>query len=90
MLKRNPGAVCVWTTRSFRLFRDDRGGVLFRLGEPVEVQWFAHGRTATREEVMLSIDTGVPLLQELAVAQGAEAVQHLARQMANVSPYLPA
>lgn len=90
MIRRNPGAVCVWTTRSFHLFRDDKGGPLFRLGEPVEVLWFAHGRTATREEVSESIRTGLPILQGLAEAQGIAAIKHLMRSITVAMALLPA
>lgn len=89
MIKRNPGAVCVWTTRSFTLFRDDKGGLLFRLGEPTEVLWFAHGRTATREEVEVSVSTGLPILQELAARQGTDAINYLHASLAVAMTLLP-
>jgi hypothetical protein len=37
---------------------------LFRIGEPTSVAWYAEGRPATRKEVLVSIDSGLPLLQE--------------------------
>lgn len=81
-LKRNPGAVCVWITKSYRPFRPHGGnsGILFSLGTPVEVIWFANGRRATRDEVMQSIDSGYPLLQDLARQEGREALAALATQ----------
>jgi hypothetical protein len=79
-LRRNPGAVCVWSTKSFRPFKPPGGGVLFSLGLPTEVLWFAEGRKATRKEVMASIESGYPILQELARAEGPEAVKALATQ----------
>lgn len=77
--KRNPGAVGVWITRSYKPFRAPMGndGVLFELGDPEEVLWFANGREATRAEVDRSIETGLPSLYEMAHAQGSEAVAAL-------------
>lgn len=65
-LKRNPGAVCVWTTKRFTPFRAqaDNPGLLFELGEPISTEWFAEGRPATREEVEQSVESGLPLLME--------------------------
>jgi hypothetical protein len=79
-IKRNPGAVCVWTTKTFKPFRPPGGGVLFSLGPPMETMWFAEGRRATRKEVMASIDSGYPTLQELAREEGPEALAALATQ----------
>ncbi len=61
MIRRNPGCCAVWTTREPRIFRAGQGH-LFNIGEPNSVEWFAEGREATRGEVLLSIDTGMPLL----------------------------
>jgi hypothetical protein len=55
----------------------DGGQYLFELGDPVEVLWFCHGRKATREEVLKSIESGYPLLLELAQQDGAEGVKAL-------------
>jgi hypothetical protein len=65
MIKRNPGVSLLWTTRSYRPFRDGSGGILFRVGEPSQVEWFAEGRLATRAEVEESVRTGLPALEEL-------------------------
>jgi hypothetical protein len=63
-IKRNPGVVCLWTTKVFQTFRSDAGnsGVLFHLGEPVSLEWWAEGRPAQRDEVDASIESGLPLL----------------------------
>lgn len=72
-IRRNPGAVCVWTTRSFRVFRPDlRGGALFRIGDPEHTEWYAEGRRATRAEVDASISSGLHLLYGPARAQDAQ------------------
>lgn len=90
-LKRNPGAVGVWVTKSYRPFQPQGGnqGILFRLGEPEEVLWFADGREATRAEVQHSIDTGLPHLQELAELDGAAGVRALCTAVSNFEPLLP-
>ena len=63
-IDRNPGVICLWITRSFAPFQAYGGnaGVLFRLGTPVETLWFCEGRAATREEVLTSMESGLPLL----------------------------
>lgn len=65
MIRRNPGVTMLWTTRSYVVFRQG-GGVLFRIGPPVTVQWFREGRLATRAEVAEAVRTGLPALEELA------------------------
>jgi hypothetical protein len=67
-IRRNPGVALVWPSRhdSWSLFEAGDGGVLFDVGEPHGVRWFAHGRPATRAEVLDSIDSGMPLLQDAA------------------------
>ena len=77
MIKRNPGVTCLWITKSYRPYRAPSGDVLIEIGDPVEVTWWAHGRTATREEVMASINSGLPLLRDMAEREGKDAVEHL-------------
>jgi hypothetical protein len=90
-LSRNPGAVGVWVTRSFRTFRPHAGndGVLFRIGDPEQVFWFANGRAATRDEVLHSIETGLPHLAELAERDGPKGKAYLAASVARLQPLLP-
>jgi len=90
MIERNPGVALVWLTRSYRTETQPEGGVLFRLGPPVSVEWYAEGRTASRDEVLESITTGVPLLAKMAYEQGAEAVALLERQTARAMKLVPA
>lgn len=65
-ITRNPGCAGVWETLlgSYGLFDAGGGGLLFNIGEPRKVTWWAQGREATREEVLRSIETGMPLLRE--------------------------
>lgn len=77
MLERNPGVTLVWLTLRASVFPDGRGHYLFDIGKPHAVEWYAHGREATRAEVLESISTGLPLLEEAVAAdpdpQGARA-----------------
>ena len=89
MIARNPGVVLVWLTRSYRTETQPEGGLLFRIGPPVSVEWYAEGREATRDEVLESITTGVPFLAEMAYEQGAEAVAMLEKQTARAMRLVP-
>lgn len=87
-IDRNPGVVALWTTRSYQPFHAP-GGVLFRVGEPTDVVWYAEGRQATRPEVQASIDSGLPVLQETAAQDGATAVAALMAHLTQAMAYLP-
>ena len=65
---RNPGCSCIWVTKTFSRFWAGNG-YLIRIGLPETLSWWAEGRTATREEVLHSIEGGLPTLMESAVAQ---------------------
>lgn len=95
-IPRNPGVALVWVTRSFETlwlrpedFGPERAGPLFRIGDPVEVQWWARGRPATRTEVLASIDSGLPILRELAEQDGPRALAELDQLRAAMEPLLP-
>jgi hypothetical protein len=77
MLARNPGVALVWSSRSWKPVRVPNG-VLFDIGSPTSTTWWAHGRPATREEVLASIETGLPALRELAETErnGVEALEY--------------
>lgn len=78
MIKRNPGVTCLWTTEEYTIFKAKGGtGALFRIGEPLEIKFYAEGRKSTFAELMHSIDTGLPLLVAEAEKDGEEAVQEL-------------
>jgi hypothetical protein len=69
MIKRNPGVVLIWITKQYRA-ENVNPGVIFHLGEPESLSWWREGRTATRAEIMESIDSGLPFLREEAARQG--------------------
>jgi hypothetical protein len=89
-LKRNPGVVCLWVTSAYTTFNVHAGqpGILFKIGEPERTFWFAEGRPATREEVMLSINSGLPLLR--ADEEGPKAVAELERMYIKAMELIPA
>jgi hypothetical protein len=77
MITRNPGVTCLWITTSYKPYRAPNGDTLISVGEPVDVAWWAHGRAASRDEVMGSINSGLPLLRGMAEREGKAAVEHL-------------
>jgi hypothetical protein len=77
-IKRNPGVMLVWMTHIYKPFYAPNGNnVLFRLGEPGSLEFYARGRKATREEIMAAIDSGLPILRQMAETGGPEAVAML-------------
>lgn len=68
-LTRNPGVAMLWTCTDYSVFDDGKGGRLIQMGEPVRVEWFACGKAATREQVMASIESGLPALVTMAKQQ---------------------
>lgn len=92
-LKRNPGAVCLWTIRRYTIFKDPRGLPLFTFPDPESVEWYAEGRTATRDEVMQSIESGLPYLraacEQEEPSQREAAHRELDAFIKRAEPYLP-
>jgi hypothetical protein len=76
-ITRNPGVTMLWVTRQFEVFNDGRGRPLIQMGEPERVEWWASGRAATREEVLASIESGLPNLEAVARMEkgGMEALE---------------
>jgi hypothetical protein len=92
MIRRNPGVALVWVTgyRSWGTRGDGNGGTLFDVGEPKRALWFAHGVPATREQVLASIDSGLPILRDMAGAEGPAAVAALEQMHERALAYVPA
>lgn len=93
-ISRQPGVILLWVTLSYRVARvggDGRGneGVLFRLGDPINLIWMREGRKATREEVLASIESGFPILQEAAAVDGPKAIAELNRLRDEAYKLLP-
>lgn len=80
-----------WTAARF----DPGNGVLIKIGEPFEIDFYAEGRKAARAEIDRSIDTGLPLLlnaceQEETPEHRADARAQLAAQVAAFNSLLGA
>jgi hypothetical protein len=90
MIQHNPGATLIWTTKTFQPVRDPTGGVLFELGEPTSVSWWAEGRTATRAEIDAAIAKGLPYLRRVAEQQGGDSPEVLDQYIERAKKLLPA
>jgi hypothetical protein len=90
MIKRNPGIALVWLTKTGSARPAPNGGVLFNVGDPLQVRFYREGRLATREEVLESIKSGLPILEEMADEEGPEAREELNRQTEAAMQLLPA
>jgi hypothetical protein len=89
-IKRNPGVALVWVTESYDVYIDHRtNGPLFRLGPPIEVTFWREGRPALRHEVVESIETGLPILLEMAQTEGPQAVEVLYKARDEAYKLLP-
>ena len=60
------------------------------IGEPTSVEWWAGGREATRDEVVASISSGLPILQRMAAQEGIEAVNQLCISVGRAMSLVPA
>jgi hypothetical protein len=88
-IEHNPGAMLIWITKTFRPVQVDRGA-LFQIGDPVEVQWYAEGRKATRAEIDAAIAKGLPLLRKAAESDGPEGMRELDAYIKRAEKLLPA
>ena len=84
----NPGAVAIWITESFKPYRT-ADSWLISLGPPVGVHWYAQGRPASRAEIVASLDARLPLLAEVAQAEGPQATAALERAVGIAAQLLP-
>lgn len=89
MVERNPGVSLIWVTKQFTPFKES-GGTLFRLGPPEQLTWYKQGRHATREEIMESIESGLPLLRKIAEEEGLAAIAELTKQIERGLALVPA
>lgn len=80
-IMRNPGVTAVLITRSYKLFNDGDGGKLVEMGKPEAVEWYAHRRYATHEEIMESVNSGLPLLWEQCTAEKSSARYDAEREL---------
>lgn len=91
MITRNPGVICLWTVEKYTTWKPRPGEVLFDIGEPVAVEWWSEGRRATRQEVDISITSGLPLLERACLGDPQPgAFEALRRAVERAQRYLPA
>lgn len=83
-IKRNPGVACVWITKGYGISRN-----VFRIGDPVEVRWYAEGRQATRAEVAQSVEGGLSELRVIAEQEGEASLRALATLVEKTMRNLP-
>lgn len=88
-IQRNPGVTMLWTCQDYSVFDDGKGGRLIQMGEPSAVEWYAEGKTATREQVMASIDSGIPALITMAKQQDG-ALKYLDECRERFNKFVPA
>lgn len=87
MIERNPGVTALWTTKKYKISQPDKTkGILFHIGDPEDVEWWASGRRASYDEVMTSVNTGLPFLQEAAQLDGHGAEASLTKMVAKAQP----
>lgn len=89
MITRNPGVALVYVSRDWTTY-EVPNGMLFDLGPPQRVSWWAHGREATRAEVVGSIESGLPILNGMAEQEGPDAVAELHRLVDRAMELVPA
>lgn len=88
MIMRNPGVALVWTTKTYKL--ELHNGLLFRLGDPAGMEFYAEGRAANRAEIDAAVQSGLPILRERAGTEGPKAVAALEAQLAGFTALLDA
>lgn len=89
-IPRNPGVALVWVTRDWYVYPDPNGMPLFDIGTPNQTYWYAEGRDATRDEILESIDTGMPILRKAAAEGGPLHAIGLENQLGEALKLVPA
>lgn len=75
-IMRNPGVTCLWICNGWKVF-DAGNGQLFKLPSPRAVEWWSEGTSATKEQIMESINSGLPILEDAAKIDGSAAERAL-------------
>lgn len=89
-LKHNPGVTLLWITKHYKLVADGNGGILWELGDPIELYFIKEGRKATRAEIDASISIGLPKVRATAESEGPEAVIEFEKSVKRGLSLLPA
>ena len=88
-LAHNPGGTLLYLPMDFARIPDGRGGHLFKLGEPLAVEWYTLGRRATRAEAAELLHTGALRLRKLAAESGPVALKEFERLHKRALDLLP-
>lgn len=88
MISRNPGVAMLWTTTSYSVVPDHRGGKILMMDEPVSVEWYHKGRPATRAEILEAVETGIPALITAASAE-PKGLQYFDEARQRFMKYIP-
>ena len=88
MIRRNPGVSLLWVSETWRPTRTPKG-LLIDVGAPTHVSWWREGRGATRDEVLESINSGLPELLDIAAKEGPKAVEALEREASRAMLLVP-
>jgi len=78
-----------WIARHHRAFRDHDGRILYSFGDPESLSFFAEGRRATRAEITESIESGIPILRQMAMREGSGEAADLDKQYAKALRLVP-
>ena len=94
-IERNPGVALVWSCRRYDVMvldRADQSRFLCKMGEPTRVEFWCRGRRATRDEIMKSMESGLPILQQACQLDDnpAESLAFLATQYQTALGLVPA
>ena len=90
MIERNPGVSAIWVAKDFEVIRGMANKILFKLGNPRKVTWWKAGREATLREVEASVNSGLPILQEMADQDPQPgARKYLDKQLMRARYYFP-
>jgi hypothetical protein len=95
MIERNPGVSLLWYTRRHALLTVRNcppavDGILFKLGWPFKLEWYCRGRTATRAEILESLESGLPILRDQAEKfDGPAGVAFLEKQITDTYRLIP-
>jgi hypothetical protein len=88
--RRASGLELVWVTRRWYMIRDANGQPLFDVGSPDQTYWYADGREAGRDDILESLDSGMPPLRKTAADNGPLAALDLESQYGSALNLVPA
>jgi hypothetical protein len=85
MIERNPGVSLIWVTKTYRRLPEG----LFELGDPSHLSYWREGRHATRDEILESVNSGLPILRKQAQEDGPAAMRQLEQMIERARQLIP-